>query len=88
MNRLSLRNGWFTFKTSRIITDRFRGNYVIFLNLANKIKPKDVNMKPVGLENTRISTGYGQKFPRTLSDFFHHHNSYGRNVLYFNFVNS
>ena len=82
MNRLSLRNGWFTFKTSRIITDWFRGIYVIFLNIAKKIKPKDVNMKPVGLENTRISTGYGRKSPQTLSDFFHHHDSYSRNVLY------
>ena len=26
----------------------------------------DVNIKPVGLVNTKISTGYAQKSPRTL----------------------
>jgi len=30
-------------------------------------KPKDVNMLPVGLKNTRISTNYAQKSSRILS---------------------
>ena len=32
----------------------------------NKGKPEDVNMEPVELVNTRISTGYAQQSPRTL----------------------
>ena len=52
------------FKTARklpIILEEFI-EYTQF----NKRKPEDVNMSPVGLANTRISTGYAQKPPRSL----------------------
>ena len=32
----------------------------------NKGKPEDVNIQPVGLPNTRISTCYAQNSPRSL----------------------
>ena len=32
----------------------------------NKGKPEDVKLEPVGLANTRISTGYAQKSPQLL----------------------
>jgi hypothetical protein len=67
MNRLSLRNNRLKFKTvGRLptILEKFRG---IYPKCFNKGKPKDVNMYPVGLANTRISTDYdAQKSPRSL----------------------
>ena len=36
MNRLSLRNNWLKFKTSRKITHHFRGIYRIYLSLVKK----------------------------------------------------
>jgi hypothetical protein len=42
-----------------------RGIYRIHPNLI-KEKPEDVNMQPVELANTRISTGYAQKSPSSL----------------------
>ena len=44
------------------IADHLRGIYGIYPNLM-KGKAEDVNMSPVGLANTRISTDYAQKFP-------------------------
>ena len=46
-------------------TDHFRGIYRIYPQF-NKGKPEDVNMQPVGLGNTRISTGYAQNSPWSL----------------------
>ena len=37
-------------------------NLETFLHI-DKDNPKDVNMEPIGLENTRISTDYAQKSP-------------------------
>ena len=62
MNLLSLRNNWLKVQDCRKITNRFRGIYRICFKF-NKGKPEDVNMWPVGLANTRISTDYAQKFP-------------------------
>ena len=49
----------------RIMTNHFRRIYRIYPNLKQE-KKEDVNMLPVGLSNTRISTGYAQKAPRSL----------------------
>ena len=60
MNWLSLRNNRLKFKTAGklpIILEEFIEEY----NQFSKGKPNDVNMKPVGLANTRISTIYAQK---------------------------
>ena len=47
------------------ITDRFRRIYRIY-PIFNKGNPEDVNMEPVGLANTMISTDYALKFRQTL----------------------
>ena len=47
------------------ITGHFRGIYKLYPNLI-KGKPEDGNMSPVGLANTRTSTGHAQKSPRSL----------------------
>ena len=49
----------------RKITDQFRGIYRIYPNLI-KENQRMSTCNPVGLANTRISTGYAQKSPRSL----------------------
>jgi hypothetical protein len=44
MNRFSLRNNWFKFKTSGKMIDPFEGNYRIFPILIKEKKLTDVNM--------------------------------------------
>jgi hypothetical protein len=48
--------------TFRRNTDHFRGICGIYLKSIQE-KPKYVNMQPVGLANTRISTNYAQNVP-------------------------
>ena len=52
------------------IPDHSRGIYRIYPN-SIKENPKDVNMEPVGLGNTRILTGCAQKSPQSLRRSLH-----------------
>ena len=66
MDRLSLRDNRLKFKTSEKLPIIPEESINIYFTLINK-KPKDNNMSPVGLGNTRILTGYAQKSLRTLA---------------------
>ena len=46
---------------SRKITDRFKGIYRIYAHLIKETQRVATCNQPVGLANTRISTGYAQK---------------------------
>ena len=50
----------------REITDHLWGTYNI--PKFSKEKPEDVNRLPVGLANTRISTGYAKNLPNHWKD--------------------
>ena len=65
MNRLSLRNNWLKFKTSGKLPIISRGIYEIRLKLVKK-NGKLTTCNRLGFGNTRISTNYAQKSPRTL----------------------
>ena len=65
MNRLSLRKNRLEVQDFRKPTDHFRGIYGIYCKVIQN-SSKDHNTQPVGLENTRILTGYAQKSSRAM----------------------
>ena len=70
MNRLSVRNNRLKFETagnSPIILEEI--HRIIKENQINKGKPEVVNMWPVGLANTRISTAYAKNLHGQCSPF-------------------
>ena len=65
MNWVNFRVNWLKLKTSGklpIILEEFREH----IPQINKEKLKDVNMDAIEIGNTRISTNYVQKSPRSL----------------------
>jgi hypothetical protein len=51
----------------RKITDHFRGIYRMYPNLVKENRRMSTWYIPAGLANTRISTDYAQKYPRSLA---------------------